>query len=252
MRKFGWIPDIPDARDFKYSISRPQEMATPLPPKIDLRELCPPVYDQGSIGSCTAQGIAALLQFNRMKQGLKNFPQSRLWIYYVERMLEGTKKYDNGAQIRTGIKVVASNGAPPENVWPYIESKFAVKPPWQTWIRARRFKASDYLRLTHTNITELKKCLASGFPFVFGLSLYGSFMADKVTKSGIVPMPTGKEKLQGGHAMVCVGYDDSIESFIVRNSWGPIWGIDGYCMIPYDYMTNGDLGDDYWTIRKVS
>ena len=97
----------------------------------------------------------------------------------------------------------------------------------------------------------MKACLASGYPFVFGFTVYESFEGDAVAKSGMVPMPADSETEVGGHAVMAVGYNDSIERFLVRNSWGPDWGVGGYFTIPYGYLTDSDLADDFWVIRLV-
>src|SRR5271157_81551 len=128
MSKYGWIKDRPDFRDHLYR--RPAGLlAAPLPESVDLRAQCPPVYDQGQLGSCTANAIAGALEFDRIKEGLPDFTPSRLFIYYNERVMEGTVGTDSGAQIRDGIKSVGSVGAPPETDWPYNIAEFAVKPP---------------------------------------------------------------------------------------------------------------------------
>ena len=114
---YGWIPDIPDHRDMMYSA--PPHVVSALPAMVDLRAKCPPVYDQGQLGSCTANAIAAALQFDQMKQGEQSFTPSRLFIYYNERAVEHTVSQDAGAMIRDGIKSVAKLGAPPEDPdWP--------------------------------------------------------------------------------------------------------------------------------------
>ena len=113
--RYGWIPDLPDHRDRKFALSAP----VPIPPAVDLRPGCPPVYDQGQLGSCTGNAIAAALEFERIKQGLPDFMPSRLFIYYNERAMEGTVASDSGAQIRDGIKSVNTQGDCPETLWPY-------------------------------------------------------------------------------------------------------------------------------------
>jgi C1A family cysteine protease len=97
----------------------------------------------------------------------------------------------------------------------------------------------------------MKGCLASGYPFVFGFTVYSSFEGAKVAQSGIVPMPGSAEKPIGGHAVLAVGYDDDTREFLVRNSWGPGWGIKGYFKMPYAYLTAPKLATDFWTIRGV-
>jgi len=107
-----------------------------------------------------------------------------------------------------------------------------------------------YQRLTPI-LNTLKGCLASGYPFVLGITVYETFESDDVAKTGTVPLPKAKEKVVGGHAVLAVGYNDKTQQFIVRNSWGPKWGLRGYFMIPYGYLTNTNLADDFWTIRTV-
>jgi len=101
------------------------------------------------------------------------------------------------------------------------------------------------------NIQDMKRCLYHGFPFVFGISVYSSFMSDHVASTGIVPMPGPHESLEGGHALTCVGSDDAKMAFLVRNSWGTGWGLEGYCWIPYSYMTNPELASDMYTLRRI-
>jgi C1A family cysteine protease len=217
----------------------------------DLRSKCPPVYDQGQLGSCTANAIAGAIQFNRRKQKLKpDFVPSRLFIYYNERVMEHSVQSDNGAQIRDGIKSVAKQGDCPETDWPYDPSKFATKPSATAYKDALKYQALQYQRVPQV-LNQLKGCLASGYPFVFGFSVYDAFESDVVAKTGVLTMPGPKEKLLGGHAVLAVGYDDTKQVFIVRNSWGSSWGIKGYFTMPYAYLTDSNLADDIWTIRLI-
>ena len=248
---YGWVPDLPDHRDFLFAA--PVETVAALPTSIDLRPKCPrEVYDQGQLGSCTANAIAGALEFEQLRQGLKSFTPSRLFIYYNERAMEGTVNSDGGARIRDGIKSVGSIGACPETDWPYDISKFAEKPPVvPAFEDAPLGKAIQYLRVPQI-LHQMKGCLASGYPFVFGFTVYDSFEGDQVAQTGVVPMPSPVEKVLGGHAVVAVGYDDASQRFVVRNSWGPKWGMQGYCTMPYAYLTDGNLADDFWTIRLVA
>jgi len=249
VRGYGWTPDLPDQRDRIYSA--PQRVLGALPPSVDLRSACPPVVDQGELGSCTANAIAGALQFDQMKQKLDDvFPPSRLFIYYNERVIEHTVNEDAGAMIRDGIKSVAKEGAPHETLWPYNIAAFRTRPAPAAYKDAAKHRAILYQRLTPT-LEQLKGCLASGFPFVFGFSVYESFESQAVAKSGRTPMPTSKEKQLGGHAVLAVGYDDAVKRFIIRNSWGPKWGLAGYYTMPYAYLTDGSLADDFWTIKLV-
>jgi C1A family cysteine protease len=249
-KRFGWIHDIPDQRDHLYAA--PSVALVALPPKVDLRQNCPAVYDQGQLGSCTANAIGGAIQFDRMKQNLKpDFTPSRLFIYYNERVIEGTVNSDSGAQIRDGIKVVAKKGDCPESEWPYDIAKFTDKPSASCYKDARKYKVVQYQRLVQ-NVNQLKGCLASGYPFVYGFTVYESFESQQVTQTGIVPMPAPGEAVLGGHAVLAVGYDDSQQRFIVRNSWGSAWGMQGYFTVPYSYLTDSNLSSDFWTVRLIA
>jgi C1A family cysteine protease len=245
---YGWTPDLPDHRDLTYSA--PAMFLTALPTSVDLRPKCPPVYDQGQLGSCTGNSIAGAIQFEQMKQGLTSFTPSRLFIYYNERVLEGTVNSDSGAQIRDGMKVVAKQGAPPETDWPYDITKFTEKPPANAYADAAKNKVTSYQRVSRV-LNEFKGCLASGYPFVFGFTVYASFESTQVAQTGHAPMPSGNEQVVGGHAVLAVGYDDQNQWFIVRNSWANTWGMAGYFTLPYQYLLETNLSDDFWTVRLV-
>jgi len=251
IKRYGWVADTPDLRDHVYSA--PVTYLVKLPPKIDLRPQCPKViYDQGQLGSCTGNAIACAIQFERLKQKLKpDFVPSRLFIYYNERSMEGTVASDSGAQIRDGIKSVAKLGDCPETEWPYKIEKFSTRPSSKCYRDARKYKAVLYQRVAQA-LNQMKGCLASGYPFVFGFSVYESFEGPKVAKTGVVPMPSPQEKQFGGHAVIAVGYDDSQQRFIVRNSWGASWGMGGYFTIPYAYLTDDNLAADFWTVRVIA
>jgi C1A family cysteine protease len=244
---YGWKPDLPDVRDLMFAAAPPPT----IPAVMDLRPKCPPVYDQGQLGSCTGNAIAGAIQFERLKQKqAPDFVPSRLFIYYNERVIEGTVGTDSGAQIRDGIKTVAQIGAPPEPDWPYDIAKFADKPSPKAYTDAALDKAVQYSRLAQS-LSQMKGCLAAGYPFVFGFTVYDSFESAQVAKTGIVPMPASSEQVVGGHAVMAVGYNDAEQRFIVRNSWGDAWGMKGYFTIPYAYVTEANLASDFWTIRLI-
>jgi len=246
---YGWVPDLPDHRDLTYAA--PAAFLTALPTSVDLRSGCPDVYDQGQLGSCTANSIGGAFQFEQIKQKVKDFVPSRLFIYYNERVIENTVNSDSGAQIRDGIKVVAKQGAPPETDWPYDINKFAQKPPQSAFADAAKNKVLSYQRVSRS-LSQMKGCLASGYPFVFGFTVYDAFESAAVAQSGHLNMPQPGEQVVGGHAVLAVGYDDKNQWFLVRNSWGENWGMKGYFTIPYQYLLESNLSDDFWTIRIVA
>ncbi len=246
--RYGWQPDLPDHRDQFYSAPL-NKFPEGVPPSVDLRGQCPPVYDQGQLGSCTANAIAAAVEFDRKKQGLSDFVPSRLFIYYNERVMEGTVSEDSGAQIRDGIKSVAKIGAPTEADWPYDIKKFAERPPAKAYTDAKLDRAVQYQRVVHT-LQQMQGCLASGFGFVFGFTVYESFESDALAKTGIMPMPKAHERKLGGHAVMAVGYDTDSRMMIVRNSWGTDWGQSGYFMMPFEFIISRNCSD-FWTISSV-
>jgi C1A family cysteine protease len=176
---------------------------------------------------------------------------SRLFIYYNERVIEDTVNEDAGAQIRNGMKTVAKQGVCPETDWPYIIKKFAVKPSDPCYKTAENHKILSYKRLEQ-DLNTMKTCLAEGYPFVFGFKIFSGFHKSGVAKTGIAPLPAQGETVVGGHAVTCVGYDDDKGCFLVRNSWGENWGLEGYFWMPYEYLTSRILSADFWTIRQTT
>jgi C1A family cysteine protease len=246
---YGWVRDLPDLRDAQLEIPP----VTSLPASVDLttQASMPPIYDQGQLGSCTANAIAAAVDFENHQQSGGFLTPSRLWIYYQERVIEGTVNQDSGAQIRDGMKAVSKLGVCPESDWPYVISTFAETPPAKDYTDALKDRVLAYRKVPQT-VWSLKTVLAGGLPVVFGFSVYESFESPQVAKTGIVPMPSPSEATIGGHAVALVGYDDSVDRFHVRNSWGTTWGLEGYFEMPYLYVTSPSLASDFWVVQSTS
>jgi C1A family cysteine protease len=228
---YGWIPDLPDKRDLIFKATRVR-----VPDNVDLRttNLFPPVYDQGDIGSCTANAIAAAFSFALNKECSKVLLPSRLFIYYNERAMEGTITSDSGAMIRDGVKSLVNQGVCPEKQWTYSSgpTKFKKKPSAKCFTEAEKHQLLTYKRVS--GVTGIQQALASGFPVVVGFTVYDSFESDEVAKTGVVPIPGVGEAVMGGHAVLVVGYDKKAKRFIVRNSWGNDWGDKGYCYMSFE------------------
>src|SRR5262249_24663602 len=207
IRRLGWVPDIPDHRDFMYAA--PTRVLQALPTKVDLRDRCPKtVYDQGHLGSCTANAIAGAIEFDQIKQRQQQATPSRLFIYYNERAIEHAILFDAGAMIRDGIKSVAKQGACPEAMWPYDDTpppteddpcptcKFAQKPSANCYTEALKHQILSYRRLPQ-DLGTMRGCLASGYPFIFGFTCYSNLPFNSTT--GEIPLPTSADHVIGGH-----------------------------------------------------
>ena len=242
-RQYGWVPDIPDSRDYLYSAIKP---VIKLPGEADLRKSCSVIENQGMLGSCTANALAGNLEFLDNIADANYKDVSRLFIYYNERALEGTVDFDSGASLRDGIKTLKKMGACWEDIWPYIVERFGKKPTKRCYLEAKKHCIESYHRLD--TVSEMLTCITEGYPFVFGFAVYESFESQRVAKTGVVYMPKKSERVLGGHAVMAVGFSQKDKRFLVRNSWGENWGQKGYFTMPYEYLQT--LAEDFWTIRR--
>jgi C1A family cysteine protease len=243
---YGRIADLGDDRDKRFSILE----GLSLPSSVDLRPDCAPIEDQGQLGSCTSFAAGAAIRYARKKQGLADFVTSHLFLYYYSRS-KSTKTVDAGATIRDTIKAAAKTGDCPEIDWPYIIDHFDIHPPIQATQDALKDRAISYLSVAQ-DLTQMKNCLAQGFPIVVGFTVYSSFESNAVAQSGVVPMPGRGESVLGGHAVLVVGYNDAKQQFTCRNSWSDQWGDQGYFYMPYAYLLNKRLASDFWTVRAMN
>ena len=224
-----------------------------LPGSVDLRSKFPECYDQGQLGSCTANALVAAYQYL-----VPEFNFSRLFVYYNERAIENTVKYDAGAYIHDGVNALETYGLPPEKDWPYDISKFATKPPEKVYTSALKHKVTKAYTVTQT-VNNMKSLLHSGTPFVIGILIFQEFTSNAVATTGLVPYPNSASVALGGHAMVVVGYNDTIKcpgappgAWLVRNSWGSQWALNGYCWLSYGYLTDTTLSSDNFYLETTT
>ena len=241
----GWKRDTLDRRDKTVTIATSVNALD----ELDLRPRMPEVYDQGDTSSCVANATAAAVEYLRACQSLPPWHPSRRFIYWQARLMEGGAITDSGCEIRDAIKAIAKQGVPPEADWPFTPTRVNRAPPARALEAARHAKLIQYARVPQ-ELPHLLSCLTHNGPIVFGSMLYKSF--DSVGANGIIPMPKEDEEPEGGHAMLCVGWQPTKERFIIRNSWGADWGDKGYGYMPAAYMLDPQLTDDLWLTFLMS
>lgn len=251
----GWLQDPIDVRDFDAAEVTPLRAAQEVPTVVDHRKYCSPIENQGALGSCVAQAVAGLVEFEeRVKYG-RHVDVSRLFLYKVARQLDGFTG-DTGAYIRTAMKGLRLFGAPPERYWPYQVETFDRDPSAFAFAYGQNLQAVNYYRLDCANrprqqVLDITKNLVNiKHPIVFGFRVYSYG-----NQYGEFPVPKPGDAPKGGHAVLAVGYDDahrigdSIGALLIRNSWGTRWGDNGYGWLPYDYVLKG-LSSDFWTLMR--
>lgn len=243
--KLSWRKEPADQRDYKFS--RLARVDASMPAAVSLLEKLPEVYDQKNLGSCVANATASNALFSARVRKRELFA-SRLFVYWNARALIGETANDEGCYIRDAFKTIAKEGLPPESDWQYVENQVFTKPPDFVYQIGRKAVAETYLRLNGRNLAELKECLAQGHPFVFGFNVYQNFFS---SWEGVGVMPLPKGAVIGGHAVTAIGYDDNLQMFQIKNSWGENWQDGGHFWMPYSFITSADCAD-FWTLRSIN
>lgn len=261
----GWRPDLPDERDEPYRVGNTLgKFATAfandagrVAPAHRLRQHAEPVRDQGNAGSCTGySGCAGVGILRRTDEDDLSTVYSPRYAYFRAREYDFCETADVGAYLRDMVKGLANWGVPPESSWRYSdELKMIAKRPTQTADKAaKRWKLGTYHRCGDEHgqnmLLDVKTAIAAGSPVVFGFVCYESMFTPAVHRSGVIPMPSGREDFFGGHAVCAVGYDDDTQLIEFQNSWGTGWGDAGFGYLPYEYVENRNLSDDFWALTK--
>lgn len=242
--KHGWLPALPDQRHYAFV---PKAVA--LPPSVDLRSGLPEVWNQGSIGSCVAHGVSIAHVAAQRACKVKEIMPSRLALYFQGRAVRGWQNQDSGMYITDAMKVTAKLGVADEKLYPYLTTKFKLKPPASVYANGLLHQTLEYQKLDSTNPEIIMAALAEGFPVVFGSTLYEGY--DKLSKTNVMPDPNLKASIVGGHCMALVGYNLAKKQFLVRNSWGKEWGDNGHHWMSFAYICSLSLTDDVWVLRSV-
>lgn len=266
-RGLGWHRDLPDFRDYNHRSkairdirSKSRRMTKALkatPAKVDLREWCSPIEDQGALGSCTANAGVGLLEYFENRAYGRHLDASRLFLYKASRNLLHWNG-DTGSYLRTTMKAMVLFGVPPEEYWPYQIGDYEKEPSSFCYAFAASYKTLKYYRLDPPGqplaetLDAVKTSLAGGLPAMFGFTVYSS-VPPLGDGKGEIPFPGAGDRVEGGHAVVAIGYDDAKKiggdtgALMIRNSWGTSWGNSGYGWLPYRYVTEG-LADDFWSL----
>lgn len=247
-RVLNWKKGPVDERDYKSVRRLTAPVALPETFELD-RQI--PIYDQGSIGSCVSNSACSCYRFESAQVlGNFDFNPSRLFEYYNARKLQGWEDEDSGAYIRDGFKAMNKWGLAKEELWPYRTNDFAKEPTTQVYTDGLKNVTVKYATVQQTEIA-IKETLLSGAAISFGFNVYSSFFGTWEGSGAVMPIPKPGERLEGGHAVTIIGYNNSKKCFLIQNSWGIEWGIFGKFWMPYSFLLNSKECDDFWCIESI-
>ena len=118
--------------------------------------------------------------------------------------------------------------------WPYDPGRFRDQPTPRAYADAQRRTITNYEVLYGNQ--EIMEVLNFGRPVLIGMTIFSDFQF-LTQGDSVVAMPDAGESSIGSHAMCLLGYDQPLQRFLAKNSFGVTWGDSGYCWIPFEYMT---------------
>jgi C1A family cysteine protease len=241
-RKWGWIKSL---QKFGIPTYIPKTAVAKYPMVKSL--ICPPVQNQFDEGSCVQHAFTSAMEFEEIENDTQLTMLSRSFPYFNYRKSIGDINGDPGTDPVVEMQQLSEVGTCREIVWPYTKENYAKKPPPEAYSDALNFRIKQYFILNSLN--DMLGCMADGWGFVCGISVYQSF---EDAKDGIIPIPSRDDAFLGGHMIyVGGGYDRHKKAFKFMNSWGTEWGQGGFGWLPFNYLTDRNLASDFFTIRKV-
>lgn len=228
--RLGCLKDIKDLRDIPMGLVLPPVR---VPASIDYTTAMTPVRYQGNEGTCVAfASVVGVKEYQDTKEYRKTVNLSPRYIYSLCKANDGIP-HEDGTYPRVAMKMLLRYGVSPESYWPYHPHQKDL-PRRGAHKAAKKYAIKAYARLG--SLQEMKRSLLVNGPFLAGVEVFKSWFAERVTRTGAIPMPGRRDPMEGGHAICIMGYDDSRMIFKFKNSWGAGWGDNGYGYIKYDYM----------------
>jgi hypothetical protein len=214
------------------------------------KDYFPEIADQGNIESCVPTCISTVYYYLTMKQSnYLNFRISRLYLYYQFRKLYDDVKLDEGSTIRDCINILHKDGIVPEFLYPYIETKVFNNPSEFLEKYSRFCKCLGFENISRKVI---RQNLLLDNPVLCGIKLFESIYKDEVKNTGIINYSEEYDKILGGHCIILVGFDNNKKYYKFINSWGPTWGDKGFGYLPYEYIKNIRLSNEFYIIKNIS
>lgn len=270
MKRCGIKRDTVDERDLIYE-DRMLVMSPDIPLSFSLENEAPKARDQGRFNACSAfSGVYA----KAMIDGNKDIEYSPAFLYYFSRVYEdgyADKSNDYGVTLRNMCKALKHKGVCLEKLMPYDDNLLEKNPSNDALQNSKFHKIQNYVRIKNGLLSLKQYIYSTRKPVILGVDLYESYMDDKVSRTGIFPIPDiKKEKCVGGHGLICLGWvscngiKNRIKHFINKkyssegyiiclSSWGSDYGNNGLIYIPFEYFNNTEDGQslvyDFWTIE---